>query len=259
MIKKYIKNNKTELKQCIEDLKHKDRFYKQIPNLLTFLRLIGGIPAGILFYLGLPYLSITLIAFLWITDAVDGRVARKYHLQSKIGADMDAFADKIMCLSSSIPLLASLPGLIINLVLEAIISLINVLGRVKGLETKTVLSGKVKTVSLAGTLILGYLHQFLNLPMIIFSLMNSITVIAQSIAIKDYIIKFNKMNKEKSKNVNTLEKCIDLSEKENLTDKYTKNHIDELRTEKEFLLSIKEEKLIDKPKTRIRKKNNNHN
>lgn len=262
MIKKYIKENEEEFKKSIEDLKHKDTFYKQIPNLLTFSRLIGGIPAGILYHLGLPYISIALIALLWTTDAIDGRIARKYHLQSKIGADMDAVADKIMFLSASIPLLASLPGLIINLVFEAIISSINVVGRIKGLNTKTVLSGKIKTVSLALTILAGYLVNFVNLPTIIFSIMNYITVIAQSAAMRDYMYEYKRLKKEKEQNKEeySIEKNIDSNTEESiktLAPEYTNSNLDELKKEKDFLLSTKEES-SNQAKIRTRKKNNNN-
>ena len=268
MIKKYINNNKEELKKCVEDLKHKDTFYKQIPNLLTILRLIGGIPAGIIYNLN-PQLSIITIAFLWFTDAIDGKIAKKLNIQSQIGADMDAFADKIMFLGSALPLLANAQGLITNFVLEGVISAINVTGRMKGLDTKTVLSGKFKTVFLALTLISGYFVQFLNLPVFIFNVMKCTTTAFQFLAIKDYILAFNKMYKEQ-KNNNSAEEIKndnyiseDKEEEKELTVDVTKNKLKELRKEKEFLLSTKEPEKVYRVNKRTRnifneKKNNNY-
>ena len=81
MVLEYIEEYKKEIKHSIEDLKHKDSFHKQIPNLLTFIRLIGAIPAGIMYYINLN-LFVTSISLLWFTDAIDGRIAKKLNAQS---------------------------------------------------------------------------------------------------------------------------------------------------------------------------------
>ena len=65
---------KAEIRLKEKDLKHKETFYKQIPNLLTFIRLIGAIPAGIMYYLNTK-IFIGAISFLWFTDAIDGRAS----------------------------------------------------------------------------------------------------------------------------------------------------------------------------------------
>lgn len=261
MISKYINKYKNELKNSINDLKHKDTFYKQVPNLLTFMRLVGGIPAGLMYYLGNPTIALVLIAALWGTDAIDGKIARKYNIQSQLGADMDAFADKIMFLASSLPLLANAPGLIINFALEGVISAINVTGRVKGLDTKTVLSGKIKTVSLVLTLIAGYLTQFFGMPSLIFRLLKGFTTGFQFIAIKDYISEFLRMNKElkNKQNVNDSEEKEVLNEKDEndslektLTPSVSK--VEELKNLRELILgSQKPDK--DRTKRRTRKIN----
>lgn len=195
MLKKYFGKYKDELKQAISDLKHKNTFYKQIPNILTFMRLVLAIPAGILYYFN-PVLSILSIGFLWLTDAIDGPIARKLEIQSKLGADMDTVADKIMFLASSIPLLGTIPFLTLNLLLEAAIAGINVCGRIKGLDTKTVFSGKLKTVSLALTLVYGYLFKYFGFPNLIKVILLGSTSFLQTLAIKDYVEEFEKMNNE---------------------------------------------------------------
>ena len=88
-----------------------------------------------------------------------------------VAAGKGALADKIMFLGSSIPLLGNIPMLIFNFIMEGIISSINVFGRMKGLNTKTVLSGKIKTVSLALTLISGYLVYFFEMSASILNLL----------------------------------------------------------------------------------------
>lgn len=247
MVWKFIKKYKEEFKKAINDLKDIKTFHKQIPNILTFLRLVGAIPAGLLFSIN-PNLSIGLIAFLWFTDAIDGRIAKKFNAQSKLGADMDAFADKIMFLASSLPLMTFAPSLILNFILEGVISLVNVTGRIKGLDTKTVLSGKIKTVSLALTLVSGYLVQYFNMPLVILDLLMKFTTGFQFIAIKDYIFEFIRMDKKSKKNIineeitetNDKELIKDDKQNEELSLSKVNNPIDELKKEREFYISISE-------------------
>ena len=192
---KCFKKYKGELKQAMKDLKSKDTIYKQIPNILTFLRLVLAIPAGILYYFN-PILSILLIGSLWVTDAIDGKLARKYGIQSKLGADMDTVADKLMFLGSVIPLFASLPFLVLNFLLEGAISGINLYGRFKGLDTRTVTSGKVKTVCLALTLIFGYLNYLIPVNRLILVSLIGLTSIFQTIAINDYVEQYEELSRE---------------------------------------------------------------
>ena len=257
MVLEYIDGYKNEIKNSIEDMKHRDTFYKQIPNLLTFIRLVGAIPAGIMYYLNTK-IFIGTISFLWFTDAIDGRIAKKFNAQSKLGADMDAFADKIMFLGSSIPLLGIFPVLMFNFMMEGIISSINVFGRMKGLNTKTVLSGKIKTISLALTLISGYLVNFFGMSISILNLLIGLTSLLQIVSIKDYIFEFKRMDMElKKRDNNDLDDSVFFVVDKKDVDKVlvkdtTRNLIDRLEKEKEFYLGFNEENLVKENK-RVRK------
>lgn len=260
MVLEYIDEYKKEIKNSIKDLKHKNTFHKQIPNLLTFIRLIGAIPSGIMYYINLN-LFVSSISLLWFTDAIDGRIAKKINAQSKLGADMDALADKIMFLGSSIPLLGNVPVLIFNFIMEGIISSINVFGRMKGLNTKTVLSGKIKTVSLALTLISGYLVQFFGMSVSILNLLIVLTSLLQIVSIKDYISEFKRLNNNLKNDLNNNNRIIekkDISLQEE--DKYdqalekdnTRNIIEELEKEREFYLGFRDLDIV-KDNKKVRK------
>ena len=93
------------------------------PNHISNWRKYGGIPTMITYSIGfitqnpiLVYISIWLIAFLAITDLLDGIVARACDMESKIGARLDAEADKWL----------DLPALIILYFLPLIIIYINI-------------------------------------------------------------------------------------------------------------------------------------
>ena len=260
VVLEYIEGYKREIEHSIEDLKRKNTFHKQIPNLLTFIRLIGAIPAGIMYYVNLK-LFVSSISFLWFTDAIDGRIAKKLNAQSKLGADMDALADKIMFLGSSIPLLGSVPVLIFNFMMEGVISGINVFGRMKGLNTKTVLSGKIKTVSLALTLISGYLVQFFGMSVSILNLLIVLTSLLQIVSIKDYILEFKRLNNNLKNSLNNDNKVFDgndisLQEVDKhekvLEKKDTRDLIDDLEKEREFYLGFNDLDIV-KDNIKVRK------
>lgn len=261
MFKKHLEMYKTEIKQSIEDLKHKETFYKQIPNLLTFIRLVFAIPAGLLCYFN-PIVSLVSVGVLWLTDAVDGKIARKFDIQSKLGADMDTIADKLMFLGSSIPLFSVSPLLITSFVLEGVISLINVVGRLKGLDTRTVKSGKVKTVSLGVSLVIGYLSKFLGVPAIVFKSLIALTTVLQTVAIKDYLVAYNNMDVDQNKKV-VIPNVPDDVVFEKLDDKDQDRMLEELMKEREFLLSTLEPDKVytgkKRARTKLQDKKNNHN
>ena len=94
-----------------------------IPNILSFFRLLL-IPVYIYLYLTAQstaqYVAAGLVlALSCLTDMVDGRIARKYHMISKIGMLLDPVADKatqatlLVCLSMKYPILYPVLGLLV--------------------------------------------------------------------------------------------------------------------------------------------------
>lgn len=71
---------------------------RNVPNILTLSRLLATIPLVALVLVDQPaaYLIATAIFALGsITDTVDGQLARKYHLVSRLGVFLDLTADKV--------------------------------------------------------------------------------------------------------------------------------------------------------------------
>lgn len=256
MIKNFLDKYREDFDNCKEDLKDIKTWYRQIPNLLTISRPIGMIPANILFFTGNVISAVILTGCLLITDFFDGKLARKWDVQSKLGADLDAVGDKIMFLGLSLPLLVNYPSMIINFLGEAMIALVNTNGVIKGFDMKTVFSGKVKTWFLSITLVMGYLVQFFNAPISVLRGLTIITAISQGIALKDYINEYNKMNKEKA---NVLEEDNNICE--NLILEQDNTLLEQLKREREFLLATLEPGKVYTGKRRVRillqeKKNN---
>lgn len=71
---------------------------RNIPNVLSLGRLLATVPLVVLVLINLPgtYLGATaLFAAGSFTDTLDGRLARKYHLVSRLGVFLDLTADKV--------------------------------------------------------------------------------------------------------------------------------------------------------------------
>ena len=64
---------------------------RQIPNIITSFRIVGAIVLLFLKALSLPFYIV--YAICGATDALDGFVARKFHLQSKLGSILDSVSD----------------------------------------------------------------------------------------------------------------------------------------------------------------------
>ena len=239
MIKEYMERYREDFNNWIGYTKDIKTWYKLIPNLLTIARPIGMIPANILFFTGNVIPAVVLTGCLLFTDFFDGKLARKWGVTSKLGADLDASGDKIIFLGLALPLLANVPGLAVNFLLEAAIAGVNVYGRLNDLETKTVFSGKVKTWFLSFTLIAGYLVQFFNLPMLFFNTLMLLTCFSQGFALSDYISNYKKMEFDKNDNTMLDEFCEDNElHTEKCNDRL--KVIEQLQKEKEFYLSMLE-------------------
>lgn len=73
--------------------------FKDVPNAICALR-IALVP--VLWVLAVKDLStafVIVLAVAWLTDAVDGYLARTYHLESKLGAVLDSIADNSIQIS----------------------------------------------------------------------------------------------------------------------------------------------------------------
>ena len=80
---------------------------RNLPNVLSFGRLFATIPLVILILLNQPvaYLIATVLFVAGsVTDTLDGRLARKYHIVSSLGIFLDLTADKVFVSAALIAL-----------------------------------------------------------------------------------------------------------------------------------------------------------
>ncbi len=188
-VKIIIKEFIDDLKTNIKELFNRKTFYKQIPNLLTSIRALAPIPFNILYFNGNLKGATLVLAIAFFTDAIDGKIARKYNLVSKFGATIDAVCDKLMVIGVIIPVCSTNYALIINLIFEIIIAITNVLACLIGVKAKSSMIGKLKTWPLFITITIAYLTMFTKLPSTIITFLVTITAFLQVLTALDYISK----------------------------------------------------------------------
>jgi cardiolipin synthase len=72
---------------------------RNLPNALTTLRLCLVVVLWALALRHWPITFVIVLAVAWFTDAIDGAIARTYHLESKQGAMLDSVADNTIQIS----------------------------------------------------------------------------------------------------------------------------------------------------------------
>ena len=127
---------------------------KIIVNTLSMARIIGAILMPLFFnVLGMREIIIVLIC-LFITDTLDGFLARKWKVQTRGGALLDPLGDKLLAVSCIFSFIKDQPLLLVVLLLDVAIATLNIYRALHGEEFKTSIVGKVKTWVLFFTLAL---------------------------------------------------------------------------------------------------------
>lgn len=126
------------------------------------------------------------IIILFLTDSIDGILARKYKVQTLYGSIMDTIADKTLCIVLMLFLVKKIDMVFIMLIGEILIACINVWATIKGKKTQSSLLGKVKMWFISATIVLSYMYYF-NLISYNTEFIGIITVLLQIATIIDYI------------------------------------------------------------------------
>lgn len=149
-----------------------------------------------------------IIAILFLTDQLDGFLARKFKVQTSFGATIDTIADKVLCITLIIPLLKNYKLSVVMIIGELLIGLINFISYLHGKLIKVSIIGKVKMWVLSLSIIVGYVVSFGYLPVVIFDICSIITFVIQVGVIRNYIISLRKQKLSKLNDAKTLSKTI---------------------------------------------------
>ena len=220
------------------------RLKKHIPNILSSTRLLSPFVLIPLILNGNLIGSVISLSGYLTTDALDGFLARKWHVQSDLGAKIDVVADKLILASLLVPIAVMNPLMIITLFLEGSISLVNVYRKIKGGNPKTIQFGRIKMVIISLFMVICYLSKLVMIPKILLNTFFAITTLFQMGTLYKYINCYLKEKENSLTNKENIEIVTSLEENKNNIELNSKNKkINLLEKEKKELLNLKDELL----------------
>jgi len=180
---------KNGLNEMVKDLRN-GNVKRQIANMLTLSRFFSPFILLPLYYLNKTTLFIIMIIFFCLTDTFDGYAARRYNAVTEFGKYLDAVVDKIFALTLLIPVLSDY--LYILLVLEILITIVNLYEFYKKLNPKTKYIGKIKTTFLFILIGFLYLNKFINFDNSYLLILSVLTISLQIITLISYMLVLKK-------------------------------------------------------------------
>lgn len=132
---------------------------RDLPNIISFLRLLAVMPVVLLLLEGEFGWALLLFAIAGLSDGLDGFLAKHYHWQSQLGGILDPLADKTLLVACFL-VLGALKLIPIWLVVAAISRDLVIVGgatlyhfRVEELEAAPILVSKLNTVLQIGLVV----------------------------------------------------------------------------------------------------------
>lgn len=171
-----------------------------IPNVITISRIVSCILGAIFFVTNNIPIALTCYIYGAVSDALDGYLARKLNAVSEFGKKLDPISDKLYALSLMAPaIILGNYSMIITLVLEALISFVNIYSEIKYKKTYTEKVGKLKTIFLYPTIILGLLAT--KIPYLYVAFVPSLVITSdyQAKSLQAYYNQLEKIKKEHAK------------------------------------------------------------
>ena len=135
-----------------------------LPNKLTLMRIILTPVFMAVLYWGFPgadYAALAIFIIASLTDLLDGKIARKYHLVTDFGKFADPLADKILVTAAMLWFVevGRMPAwaLLVVLLREFAVSGLRMIASDKGRVIAAGWSGKIKTASTMACIVLMFL------------------------------------------------------------------------------------------------------
>lgn len=185
-------------------------------NLITMTRLLGAFVLPFIYIYKGPSISSIVILILFLTDAIDGFLARTFKISTFLGSMLDAISDKLLNTVSFILLGLTYNIMIPPLILEILILLISYSTYRYGGNVQSSKVGKIKTIILDICVIFSFvlislnafntnnhiINYFINNVTIYINIFGSIISISCIIALLDYTKKYKKVrNNPKNKKI----------------------------------------------------------
>ena len=179
------------------------KFMKILVNLLTTARFFFTIIMVVLEKNISHIKFIVAIIILFSTDFIDGKLARKFKVQTLYGSNMDTIADKALSIGLILMLVKKISISWLPLLGEIFIAITNVIGKLQGKKTKSSKVGKAKTWLIAITTVVCYMNYFNVINKTLTSICCLITFLCQIYCLIYYINYLHNQKphvKEKKKN-----------------------------------------------------------
>jgi len=208
MLKKYYEEFKVGTKKMFNEFFKKETNKKQRANMWTFTRLVAPAVTVTLSIIAIITASVPLFittacvaGFGALTDKLDGLSAVKHESFSEYGKVLDQITDKSFAGIIGINLLFLNPMYVVVLLGEAIISLVNILYKLKykNIDINSTIIGKIKQTPLFLSLALGYLSTINPTWLAISNYSIILSIIFQLATAASYVESNNKAVKELKK------------------------------------------------------------
>ena len=128
-----------------------------IVNFLTLLRIVGTIILIPLYKIFGGKIAGFTSLFCYLTDSIDGILARKWKVSTFFGALFDGFADKLFTIINFILLYMISPYALVPIVIEILIVVVQMIKYSRNLNIQSNIVGKAKVWFLALSIVLTFL------------------------------------------------------------------------------------------------------
>ncbi len=163
-----------------------------LPNKLTLLRIVLVPVFVVVLYLSFPYNNLVALAIFILaslTDLLDGKIARKYHLVTDFGKFMDPIADKLLVTAALLVFVDwhMMPAWVAIVVIarEFIVSALRLVAASNGRVIAAGWSGKVKTASTMVCICV----MLLGLPAVVDVICSAVILVTTAYSGIEYLVK----------------------------------------------------------------------
>lgn len=163
-----------------------------LPNKLTLLRIVLVPIFVVVLYLNFPYNNLVALAIFILaslTDLLDGKIARKYHLVTDFGKFMDPIADKLLVTAALLVFVDwhMMPAWVAIVVIarEFIVSALRLVAASNGRVIAAGWSGKVKTASTMVCICV----MLLGLPAVVDVICSAVILVTTAYSGIEYLVK----------------------------------------------------------------------
>lgn len=164
-----------------------------LPNKLTMARVVMIPVFLVLLYLGLDWSALIVFVVASLTDMLDGKIARKYHLVTDFGKFADPLADKLLVTSAFVWFVevGVMPAWICFIILarEFIVTGLRIVAIEKGRVIAAGMLGKIKTTIQMVSIVLILIPQVREGIPTLVTILNYAVVIITLWSGADYLVK----------------------------------------------------------------------